>query len=108
MVKVFVCLRVQHGHHDVHLVARVDIGVRGDVAVADCVDGVAVVVVIVVVDVVGDVGGEREHVQDYDEERHLRHVDDGGVGGGRAVELGRARVAADGHVKHGLPLAGPH
>ena len=102
-------LRIDHRDHDVDFVTRVDVGVRGDVGVGHGVDGVAIVIVIVVVDVVGHVRRQREDVENDDEKRHLRDVDDGCVGGGRAVEAlgGPVATATNRHVKYRRGLARP-
>ena len=57
-------LRVEHRHHDVDLVAIVDVCVGDDVVAAGNVEIVPVVVVIVVVQVVGDVGHQGEDADD--------------------------------------------
>ena len=79
------------GHHDVDLIAVVDVGVGDHVVVALNVEADFVVVIVVVVQVVGDVGHDREDVHGGGEEGHLGDADGGRVGGGGTSD--RAGVA---------------
>ena len=80
-----------HRHHDVNLIAVVDVCVGDHVVVALNVEADFVVVIVVVVQVVGDVGHDREDVHGGGEEGHLGDADGGRVGGGGTSD--RAGVA---------------
>jgi hypothetical protein len=77
-------LGVEHRHHDVDLVAIVDIGIGHHVVVALGVDVELVLVVVVVVYVVVDVDDDRKDVERCGEEGHLCDAHGSGIRGCRA------------------------
>jgi hypothetical protein len=77
MINIY--LRIKNRHHDIDLVAIVDISVGHHVVVALRVDVELVLVVVVVVDVVVDVDDDGEDVEGGGEEGHLGDAHSGGI-----------------------------